>query len=107
MKLTEELHRAPVLILACVLEPTIPNEALAACQNLLLAARALGIGGTLTRISSTAGRVKEEFGLPADCELAYCVRLGYPLLPFGPLRRKPVSAICSLDRFGNPMFPSS
>ncbi len=108
MRLTEELALAPVLILACTLAPTIPNEALAACQNLLLAARALGIGGTLTRLNATVeSRIKETFGVPADAEVCYCIRLGYPLQPFGPLRRKPVADICSLDRFGNPMFPSS
>jgi len=108
MKLTEELHLAPVLILACILAPTIPNEVLAACQNMLLAARALGIGGTLTRLNATVEtRLKETFDLPANCEVSYCLRLGYPLQKFGPLRRKPVAEICSRDRFGNPMFPSS
>lgn len=102
MRLTEEYAQAPVLILVCNPTPNIPNEALAAAQNLMLAARALGLGATLTRINTTVDRVKETFGIPAAAELIYCIRLGYPLQPFGPLRRKPVRDICSLNRFGEP-----
>jgi nitroreductase len=102
MRLAEELHLAPVLVLACTLAPTIPNEALAAAQNLLLAARALGIGGTFTRLNATVvDRVRATFNLPPGCEVNYCIRLGYPLQPFGPLRRKPARDICSLESFGN------
>jgi len=104
MRLTEELHHAPVLILACTLAPTIPNEVLTAAQNLLLAARALGLGATLTRLNASVdARVRETFNVPANAEIGYCIRLGYPLQEFGPLRRKPVRNICSLDRFGNPV----
>jgi nitroreductase len=103
MRLVDELHEAPVLILACTLAPTIPNEALAAAQNLLLAARALGIGGTFTRLNATVdARVKETFRLPENTEIDYCIRLGYPLQPFGPLRRKPAADVCSFEVFGNP-----
>lgn len=103
MRLTEELHHAPVLILACTLSPTIPNEALAAIQNLLLAARCLGIGATLTRFNTTVDRrLRETFNLPPGAEIGYCIRLGYPLQEFGPLRRKAVTDICSLNRFGEP-----
>jgi nitroreductase len=104
MRLTEELHLAPVLILACTLAPTIANEVLSAVQNLLLAARALGIGATLTRLNATVdARARETFNLPANAEIGYCIRLGYPVREFGPLRRKPVSEICSLNRFGTPV----
>jgi nitroreductase len=104
MRLTEELHEAPVLILACTLTPTIANEVLAAAQNMLLAARALGIGGMLTRLNATVDeRLRETFGIPPKAEIGYCIRLGYPLQPFGPVRRKPLSDICSLDRFGEPV----
>ncbi|HEX6511216.1 MAG TPA: nitroreductase family protein [Chloroflexota bacterium] len=103
MRLSAELDQAPVLIIACTLKPNIPNEALAAIQNLLLAARARGIGATLTRLHATVEQVKAEFGIPADAEVFYCIRLGCPLQAFGPLRRKPVADICSLNRFGEPV----
>jgi len=51
MRLTEELDRAPVLILACAIGGLVVNEVLGATQNLLLAAPALGIGATLTRLT--------------------------------------------------------
>ena len=101
MRLTEELHLAPVLILACTLSPTIANEALTAIQNLLLAARCLGLGATLTRFNATVDApLREAFNLPANAEIGYCIRLGWPLQEFGPLRRKPLRDICSLNRFG-------
>jgi nitroreductase len=104
MRLTEELALAPVLILACTPAPTIPNEVLTAVQNLLLAARALGLGATLARLNATVdSQLRETFDIPANAEIGYCIRLGYPLQEFGPLRRKPVGAICSLNRFGNPV----
>ena len=102
MRLTEELAEAPVLILACALAPTIPNELLAAAQNLLLAARGLGLAGMFVRFNaSVEAKLRRAFNIPAGAELGYCIRLGYPLQEFGPLRRKAVREICSLNRFGD------
>ncbi|HVA25856.1 MAG TPA: nitroreductase family protein [Chloroflexota bacterium] len=81
-----------------------PLPSLHAAQNLLLAARSLGVGATFTRLNATVdARIRDTFNIPANAEIGYCIRLGYPLQEFGPLRRKPVHEICSLNRFGSPV----
>jgi len=104
MRLTEELAQAPVLILACQTQELIPNEILAAAQNLVLAARGLGIGGTFTRLGpSVDDRLKQTFGIPPDVQVMYCIQLGYPQGKFGSAQRKPLSEIASLDRWDSPL----
>ena len=107
LRLLAELAQAPVLILACAVASTVPNEVLAAAQNLLLAARGLGIGGTLTRFGPTIdpitdGRVKQTFGIPAEVEIQYVIPLGYAPGQFGPVQRKELRDIVSLDTWNNP-----
>jgi nitroreductase len=72
-----------------------------ACQNLLLAARALGIGSTITSI----GGIHEEdvhrlLGIPEGMDATCCIPLGWPEGKFGPAKRKPLSEIAFVDRFG-------
>src|SRR5581483_1936145 len=58
----EHFHEAPVVVLACLVRYRAPNSmegasVYPACQNLLLAARALGYGGVLTGLH---GFVEDE-----------------------------------------------
>ncbi|HLQ32730.1 MAG TPA: nitroreductase family protein [Chloroflexota bacterium] len=104
LRLTTELAQAPVLILACQTQELIPNEILAAAQNLVLAARGLDIGGTFTRLGpSVDDRLKQTFGIPPDVQVMYCIQLGYPQGKFGSAQRKPLSEIASLDRWDSPL----
>ena len=78
-----DLAEAPVLILACATATRVHNEVLAAAQNLLLAARALGIGGTLMRFGHTTdpatdASLRSLFGMPAAASVEYIIPLGYP-----------------------------
>lgn len=103
LRLTTEIAHAPLIVLACSLGEVVPNEVLAACQNLLLAARGLGVGGTLTRLGPTVDeRLKAEFGIPTDAQVMYQIPLGYPEGRFGPAQRRAVGDIVSLDRWSNP-----
>jgi nitroreductase len=75
-----------------------------AVQNLLLAARARGIGGCLTTIHLfREPQVKAALGIPDEVDTYALVPLGYPLEPFGPLRRKPVREVSYLDGWGTPL----
>ena len=75
-----------------------------ATQNLLLAARALGIGGTITGIHpQVEDRVHRLLGIPETAQVVYCVPLGYPRGRFGPTNRKPLDEVCSGDRWGYPL----
>ena len=48
-------------------------------QNMLLAARGLGIGGTITTLHPVVDeRAKALFDIPDEAQIVYCVPLGYP-----------------------------
>src|SRR5439155_22533793 len=72
-----------------------------AVQNLLLAARAYGLGGCLTTIHLfREPQVKAVLGIPDDVDTYALVPIGYPAQPFGPLRRKPVEEVAFRDEWG-------
>ena len=75
-----------------------------AVQNLMLAARSLGVGSVPTTLHPTVmTRVYELFGIPDDVAFHFCVPLGYPQGNFGPNVRRPTSETTFLDRWGAPV----
>ena len=103
MRLADEIGGAPVMILLCATGPGAGNaqSVIPSVQNLLLAARGLGIGGTITTLHPVVDeRVKELFGMPEEAQVVYCIPLGYPKGRFGPLNRKPLKEIVSEDAWG-------
>ena len=75
-----------------------------AVQNLLLAARALGLGTTLTTLHRTfEEELKALLAIPAHVEVAALVPLGHPRDRFGPTRRRPLGEVAHLDRWGTPL----
>jgi len=108
--LGEHLGEAPVLVLACIaldpgVKPTLTTGAsiYPAVQNLMLAARALGIGSCITTIHKFRdAQVKELLGIPADVETAALIPLGYPLGKFGRPPRRPLREVAFADRWGQP-----
>ena len=72
-----------------------------AVQNLLLAARALGLGAVLTtQHFFVPGEFERVLGLPATVTLAAIVPVGWPTGKFGPVSRPPAKAVVSWDRYG-------
>ena len=105
--LTDHYHEAPVWIVACMEGGDgLPDRALGASiypavQNMLLAARALGLGSTLTsRHLMHAKEVEEILGLPPGVYSYAILPIGYPMGNFGPVRRGPLSDVVFLDRWG-------
>jgi nitroreductase len=106
--LAEHLGEAPVIVLACVaLDPgtkaslTTGASIYPAAQNIMLAARALGIGSCITTIHRFRdAQVKELLGIPPDVETAALIPLGYPLGKFGRPPRRPVREVAFADRWG-------
>jgi nitroreductase len=104
--LSEHLGEAPVLVLACIAtdgRATITTGAsiYPAVQNLMLAARALGVGSCLTTIHKYRDpQVKELLGIPADVETAALIPLGYPLGKFGRPPRRPLAEVAHADHWG-------
>jgi nitroreductase len=72
-----------------------------AVQNLLLAARASGLGGCLTTLHLRyEAEIKVLLGIPNGFDTYALVPLGYPRDKFGPLRRRPVEEVTYLDAWG-------
>lgn len=71
-------------------------------QNLLLAARAMGLGASLITLplwSTTLAR--RTLGLPVTVQPICMVPLGWPRGRYGPTTRKPVGDVVHLDTYGN------
>lgn len=100
MRLADEIGIAPVVLLLCATAPGVGamTSVIPSVQNLLLAARARGIGGTITTLHAVVDqRVRELFHIPERAQLVYCVPLGYPRGRFGPTNRKPVAEVSAFD----------
>ena len=106
--LAEHMGAAPVIILACIaLEPAVKPTVITgssiypAVQNIMLAARALGIGSCLTTIHRyREAQVKELLGVPPDVETVALIPLGYPVGKFGRPPRRPVAEVAFADGWG-------
>ncbi len=111
----------PVLVLFCQNRPsgaglnspsgrcpwTRGSSVYLAVQNLLLAARASGLGGCLTTVHLFfEAETRAILGIPEDVDTFALVPLGYPRDTFGPLRRKPVEEVTYLDTWDTP-FPGA
>ncbi|MEU6699712.1 nitroreductase family protein [Pseudonocardia sp. NPDC046786] len=113
--LAGHLAQAPVLVV-----PVLRNAAgstdkrlgasiYGAVQNLLLAARAYGIGGVLTSFHLTGeAEIDELLGLPADATTMGLVPLGYPARGRWSLpHRRPVAEVVHWGRWGEVRHGSS
>lgn len=87
--LADEMGNAPLVVLA--FSTGGPGEAMSVLpgvQNMLLAARALGIGSVLTTLHpEVMDRVYALFDVPEDMTFHHCVPFGYPRGNFGPTSR--------------------
>jgi nitroreductase len=101
------LHEVPAIIFVCgapIYPPQAPQLSFVwsalypATQNLLIAARALGLGTTLTTFQMVADEeIRATLRIPADVQIAAMIPVGWPAVPFSPVRRKPVSAVMHRD----------
>lgn len=71
-------------------------------QNLLLAARAMGLGASLITLPLwSLASARRILGLPLSVTPCAIVPLGWPRGRYGPTTRRPVGEVVHLDRFGN------
>ena len=102
----DDFDRVPVLILPCLARyrPGNPIEGASiypACQNLLLAARALGYGGVLTGFHSPVdAELHSLLDIPDDVLIAATITLGRPEGAHGPVRRRPLAELVYDDAWG-------
>ena len=96
--LAAHIHEAPFWIVAC-LQGAVPTRTAGASiypavQNMLLAARALGLGATLTTLYLSFEKEAEAaLGLPADWHSYAILPIGYPVGRFGPVSRVALSDV--------------
>ena len=105
MRLADEMGEAPVIVLLCATSraPGAAESVVPAAQNLLLAARSLDIGGTITTLHpQVEERVHSLFGIPQTARVVYAIPIGFPRGRFGPAQRTPLAEVCSYDRWERP-----
>ena len=106
--LTDHFHLAPVWIVACLEEAGAPNRwagasIYPAVQNMLLAARALGLGSTLTtRHLLYEKEAEAALGLPEGVHSYAILPIGYPMGRFGPVGRGALADFVYQDKWGQP-----
>lgn len=125
LHLYEHMQDAPVLLIPCLkitpfdLPPEIPAEVQSAMrsaapwtagasiypaiQNVILACRALGLGTLITTNHTVAeDEIKQVLNLPPEYRTFALMPIGYPERKFGPVKRRPLSEVAMLDRYGMP-----
>ena len=106
--LVDHFEEVPVVVLACLQRYRDPNpyegsSVYPACQNLLLAARALGYGGVLTGWhGSVEPELRELLGIPDGVAIHATIPLGRPLGNHGPVRRLPLADLVYDDGWEQP-----
>jgi nitroreductase len=98
--LAAHMGEAPVIIIPCSRSGD-PASIYPACQNLFLAARALGLGTALTTVHRLKEpEVKAVLDIPEDVQTWAMIPVGYPLGRWGEARRRPVEEVTFWNRFG-------
>jgi nitroreductase len=111
-ELAQQMATVPVLILACIDHgdagtrpgPVTRGASIyPAVQNLMLVARALGLGTVLTTLHTRyESEIKALLNIPETVETAALIPVGYPAegSRFGRARRRPLSEVVFHDRWG-------
>lgn len=103
-RLADEIKDAPCIVLAFTTMRNGASSVIPSVQNLMLAARALGIGSVPTTLhAQVLDRVYALLGIPPELEFHLCIPLGYPRGNFGPTQRKPAAEVSYANRWGTPV----
>lgn len=104
----DHFEATPVVVLPCLVRYRDPHPSegasvYPACQNLLLAARALGYGGVMTSWHAfVEPELRTLLGIPDDVAIAATIPLGQPAGHHGPVRRRPLAELVYDDRWDAP-----
>jgi nitroreductase len=103
-RLADEIRDAPCIVLALTTGKGQASSIIPSVQNLMLAARALGIGSVPTTLhAQVLERVYALLDIPPEMEFHLCIPLGYPRGRFGPTRRLDTAEVTYLNRWGSPV----
>ncbi|MBV8236912.1 MAG: nitroreductase family protein [Acidimicrobiia bacterium] len=104
----DHFEDVPVVVLACLARYRPPNpyegnSVYPACQNLLLAARARGLGGVMTMWHAPVEPdLRRLLSIPDEVAISATIPLGYPQGSHGPVRRRPLGELVFDDAWGTP-----
>jgi nitroreductase len=106
--IVNHLDSAPVFVVPCLAGVTSPapegllagSSIYQAVQNLMLAARGLGLGTVMTTFQAGIPELREWLKLPENATPAALIPLGYPDANFGPVNRKPVEQVTHWETWG-------
>lgn len=110
--LFDTLGQAPAIVLICgadIYPPGAPDKRFlysamySAAQNLLVAARALGLGAAFTMLHALAEpAIRQLLAIPDEITIGVTMPVGRPARPFRPIVRKPVADVVHRDRWQAP-----
>jgi nitroreductase len=102
--LAEHFHEAPVWIVPCLAGARGSGGSIfPAVQNILLAARAVGLGTTLTTLYLMHEKaVETALGIPEGYHSYAILPMGFPMWNFGPVRRAPLGEVVFQDKWDVP-----
>ena len=95
----DHFEEIPVVVLPCPVRYREPYSGegasvYPACQNLLLAARALGYGGVMTGWhASVEPELRAVIGIPDEVVISATIPIGRPIGNHGPVRRLPLGDV--------------
>ena len=103
----EHLHLAPIIVVACCIMDSAEQDPgryagsiWPGIQNLLLAARALGLGAVPTTYAlAFRDELEAVLALPVQVHVQAMIPVGYPFGRFGPLTRRPIDEVMMFDRW--------
>ena len=104
----DNIEHTPVVVLPCIVRWRAPHisegaSVYPACQNLLVAARALGYGGVLSMWHALVeDDLRRVLHIPDDAVIAGTITLGMPEGRHGPVRRLPLRDVVFEDTWGGP-----
>jgi nitroreductase len=107
--LAETMNEAPAIIFVCgpvAYPPNAPMEQFVwsalypAAQNLIVAARSLGLGTTFTTFHMfMENELRDLLGIPQEIKFGVMIPIGWPQNDFVKVKRKPVSSVIHWDKW--------
>ncbi|MGO9607490.1 MAG: nitroreductase family protein [Candidatus Binataceae bacterium] len=111
MHLADSLHEVPAIIFVCgpvAYPPNAPLEQFVwsalypAAQNLIVAARSLGLGTTFTTFHMfVASELRELLGIPSEVRFGVMIPIGWPQNEFVKVKRKPIAKVIHWDKWSD------
>jgi len=109
--LAETMNEAPAIIFVCgpvAYPPNAPVEQFVwsalypAAQNLIVAARSLGLGTTFTTFHMfMENELRDLLGIPTDIKFGVMIPIGWPQNDFVKVKRKPVSSVIHWEKWSD------